>query len=229
MFSHFNEILAHLKSHPGSISREDYVDFYKSKLNSRVREYLSSLDQEHAAILNDELIVNGVKCLPFYKLTDLIDKKFECLYNEKDICIMHGDFCYNNILYDVPTGITKLIDPRGSFSEKSKGIFGDHKYDLAKLAHSAIGGYDFFVNNKYNMAYNGRSFDYSFGNSKHLITTSLMEELIHKSGYELNDIKFIMGTLFLSMCPLHSDSPKRQMTFYVHGLKILTEVMVPGK
>jgi hypothetical protein len=51
-----------------------------------------------------------------------------------------------------------------------------------------------------------------------------MEQLIEKNGYKFEDIKFIMGTLFLSMCPLHRDSPKRQMTFFLHGLKIINEV-----
>jgi hypothetical protein len=75
------------------------------------------------------------------------------------------------------------------------------------------------------MSREGSSFNYSFGNRKHEFTTQLMEELIENSGCKLSDIRFIMGTLFLSMCPLHSDSPKRQMTFYIHGLRILNEVL----
>lgn len=224
MFYHFGETLNQFKKYPSTIAKEDFFNFYLGKLEKRVKEYHHSLSVEDIEIITNEIIVNGKTCLPLAQLNEFIYKKIEALYDEKDFCIMHGDFCYNNILYDVSTGITKLIDPRGSFSEESKGIYGDRKYDFAKLAHSAIGGYDFFVNNKYKMSRNANIFEYSFGSKKHDLTSQLMVELIENNNYNYNDIKFIMGTLFISMCPLHSDSPKRQMTFYVHGLKILNEV-----
>jgi hypothetical protein len=224
MFEHFNQLLLKFKKYPCTISKDDFNDFYKEKLFSRVGEYFEQLNSDDLEILKNEIIVNGKRCEPLNVLENFINKKIQNLYDEKDFCIMHGDFCYNNILYDIPTGIIKLIDPRGSFNGKNKGVNGDRKYDLAKLAHSAIGGYDFFVNNKYNFKRIENTFEYSFENTKHDITEKLMRELIERNGYNYNDIKFIMGTLFISMCPLHKDSAKRQIAFFVHGLKILNEV-----
>ena len=59
---------------------------------------------------------------------------------------MHGDFCFSNILYDFKSQSIKVIDPRGlSGDGKEQSIYGDLRYDVAKLAHSVIGKYDFII------------------------------------------------------------------------------------
>ncbi len=42
--------------------------------------------------------------------------------------------------------------------------------------------------------------------------------------YNLQSIKLIEGLLLLSMLPLHRDSLKKQLAFYVVGLSSLNEV-----
>lgn len=224
MFDHFNLVLKKFKTHPFVISKEDFVAFYRDKLFDRVDQYFDSLNVEDVEFLSNEITVNGVNCKPFSFFKNYINDKVESLYDVNDFCVMHGDFCYNNILYDIPGGIVRLIDPRGSFGDNLLGIYGDRKYDIAKLSHSAIGGYDFFVNNNYEAERGAGVYDYSFGNDKLEVTSKLMKQLILDNGYKYNDIKFITATLFISMCPLHKDSPKRQLAFFIHGLKILNEV-----
>ena len=62
---------------------------------------------------------------------------------------IHGDFCFSNLLYDCKVRLVKMIDPRGEFGVP--GIFGDRRYDLAKLAHSYAGGYDFIVADQFSV------------------------------------------------------------------------------
>ena len=38
----------------------------------------------------------------------------------------------------------KILDPRGNFG--IDGVYGDIRYDIAKLMHSIIGRYDFIIN-----------------------------------------------------------------------------------
>jgi hypothetical protein len=43
----------------------------------------------------------------------------------------------------------------------------------------------------------------------------------------MDDVRFIEGLLFLSMCPLHHDHPRRQRAMFAIGLQILNEVLAP--
>ena len=65
-------------------------------------------------------------------------------------CIVHGDLCLSNILYDLRSRICKLLDPRGSFG--AAGIYGDPRYDVAKLYHSIYGLYDFITNDLFHVS-----------------------------------------------------------------------------
>jgi hypothetical protein len=67
-----------------------------------------------------------------------------------DLSPIHGDFCFSNLLFDPKARIVKMIDPRGEFGVP--GIYGDHRYDLAKLAHSYAGGYDLIVSDQFQVA-----------------------------------------------------------------------------
>jgi hypothetical protein len=207
-----------------SIGKKAYNDFYMSKIQTRVEELYDQLDDEFKYLITDDLTINGTLYKSFEKIKEELFKRIDNLYAEEDFCIAHGDLCFNNILYDVSHRLIKLIDPRGSFGPKCKGTYGDIKYDLAKLLHSAIGGYDYIVNNLYKITYNGVEVDYEiiFKNNSNLIAdkaTNLVENL----GYSIKDIMLLVGTLFLSMPPLHSDSTNRQRVMYIHGIKLINE------
>ena len=47
--------------------------------------------------------------------------------------VVHGDLCQANIHDDLRSRVGKLVDPRGSFG--TAGIYGDPRYDVAKLYH----------------------------------------------------------------------------------------------
>ena len=73
------------------------------------------------------------------KLSEKVFPKINKLFCKDDNCLIHGDLCFSNILYDVPNNQYRIIDPRGKWGDS---VFGDIKYDLAKLRHSIVGGYD---------------------------------------------------------------------------------------
>ncbi|MEJ7559237.1 MAG: hypothetical protein WKF66_13085, partial [Pedobacter sp.] len=163
-------------------------------------------------------------CLGYGKVKDKLFKRITDLYEENDFGVAHGDFCFNNILYDVSHRLIKLIDPRGSFGENCKGLYGDVKYDLAKLLHSAVGGYDYLVNNLYKLEVDGEVINYKiFFKDNSRIIENRAEELVKSLGYSFSDIMLIVGTLFISMPPMHADSNSRQKVMFIHGLKIINE------
>jgi hypothetical protein len=222
MFSRFKSILQRFKTFPYSIGQSAFQDFYLGKTSQRVGQFLKLLDPDLRQILEGETIVNGHLCRPFSTLEHEIRARLVCMYHERDFCIMHGDFCFSNILYDVPSGIVRLIDPRGSFGEWCVGIHGDQKYDLAKLKHSAEYGYDFFVNGLYSLRCNGRNLDYTLAAREcSPLVAELSLNIIAELGYKNADIELLTSLLFLSMCPLHAEDSTRQLAMYAHGLRLL--------
>ena len=226
LFGRLQHTLKRFKEYPYSISHSAHHNFYFKKTVDRVHAFFESLDEGLKRILSNKVIINEVICEPFEGLLEKLSFRLSELYCENDFCIMHGDLCFSNMLFDVPSGIIRLIDPRGSFGDECVGIYGDQKYDLAKLKHSAVYGYDFIVNGLYQLDANGKLFSYKLASRSSTdmvarLTSSLVDEL----GYKNRDIDLITSLLFLSMCPLHTESPKRQLVLYIHGLLLLNNCL----
>tara|TARA_B100000929_G_C15177208_1_gene307400 strand:+ start:28 stop:474 length:447 start_codon:yes stop_codon:yes gene_type:complete len=146
----------------------------------------------------------------------------ELLFNENDNCLIHGDLCFSNILYSFNNNQYKLIDPRGKWGTT---IFGDIKYDVAKLRHSIIGGYDSIDNGLFSIKYEESTINLTI--YRPLIYTTIsrkVDEWISEK-WDLNKIKLIEGLLFISMLPLHQDNFKKQLAFYSIGIQRLNEVI----
>jgi NDP-sugar pyrophosphorylase family protein len=139
--------------------------------------------------------------------------------------IIHGDLFFGNMLYDVSSNTLKVIDPRGSFG--TPGIYGDMRYDLAKLNHSIVGKYDFIVNDLYALIKDDDEFQYIIYDSqlKHGPLIEMFKQMVIDHGYNYDDITVITGMLFLSMIPLHSENLNHQKMFYLIGIQLLNEVL----
>ena len=139
---------------------------------------------------------------------------------------MHGDLCFNNILYEPFSSTIRLIDVRGSFNNQTPTIFGDQKYDYAKLSHSAVHFYDYILAGRYKFDFKKSEINYSFRTSENSkIIAEKCNKQIEKDGYSLDDINFIVGILFLSMTPLHYEDSLRQKLMFTHGLYILNKFL----
>jgi hypothetical protein len=141
--------------------------------------------------------------------------------------VMHGDFCFSNILYDSRVQRIHVIDPRGFIISGQPSIYGDLRYDLAKLAHSIIGRYDQIIAGRYWIGpTNGNRYSLEIEQAPH---HPLLEQAISRfevdgicaGGYE---VRAIVVTLFLSMLPLHSDRPDRQRAFVANALRLYAEL-----
>src|SRR5699024_6250012 len=76
---------------------------------------------------------------------DIAQKCIKAVRNQPVIPgVFHGDFCFSNILYDSRGDRIKVLDPRG-VSGSNESIYGDLRYDIAKLSHSVIGMYDHII------------------------------------------------------------------------------------
>lgn len=128
------------------------------------------------------------------------------------ICIIHGDFFPSNILINEDSFI--LIDPRGKFPDRPT-FLGDPYYDLAKLRHSFIGGYDFIIRGAYDpsLSIPAASKNIHFSYDVDLLTR-YFDKKVTELGFDIYKVKFIEGLLFLNMIPCHAESPARMLMFY---------------
>lgn len=173
----------------------------------------------------NSFIVNGIKIKPIRQYLNLLDPVFYQLFQQPtpDFCIIHGDFSLSNILYDLETDRIQLIDPRGEFG--IAGIYGDIRYDLAKLRHSINGLYDAIIANRFTLKWNESTVDYQFDTSNNLENLQLDEE-IENRGYNLIIVKYIEALLFLSMVPLHDESIEHQIVMLCQGAIKLEQVLI---
>lgn len=140
------------------------------------------------------------------------------------VSLIHGDLCFSNILFEPASNVIRLIDPRGDFMGSVNQ--GDPRYDLAKLLHSVHGRYDFMINDLFRLEQQQLVFELSMPQSEYLqqLEQSLLDKIQAQSVYPLNDLILLESLLFLTMLPLHSDQPKRQIAFLLTGLKLLNQV-----
>ena len=136
--------------------------------------------------------------------------------------LMHGDLCFSNILYDFRSKRIKVIDPRGIDFYGNHTLFGDHRYDIAKLYHSVGGYYDLIVAGRYSVVELSLN-DYQFSvfeSEIHLKLLSEFEDNLIKKGFSLIEVLAINVHLFLSMLPLHVDDPKRQHALLLNAVRL---------
>ncbi len=201
-------------------------EIYLDKTTRRLSD-LSNQDS-FSNFADHEIIVNGIKYPSLSKLSDVLSFEIpKHLFNVDHFQIIHGDLCFPNILIDDNYAILKLIDPRGSFGHFD--IYGDGRYDLAKLFHSIEGGYDFIIKNMFTLDYDIDKCIINYKLNRSQSNSELLDILREVFSDVLigneNEVRFIESLLFLSMVSLHSENVKHQMVMLATGLELLSKVI----
>lgn len=144
---------------------------------------------------------------------------------DRPAAIVHGDFCFSNILYDSRTRRIRVIDPRGLIGGKAS-IYGDLRYDLAKLAHSIVGRYDQIIAGRCKLEAQGADYSLQFeDNPAQAWLQAGLADLVVDGAHGLDPaVRAVMTGLFLSMLPLHADRPDRQRAFVANALRLFLEL-----
>lgn len=221
---HVFRIHAEFCRYEGTLESEHVKRMYADKTWERI----SLLEQEDDAwreLTGREAInFNGRALRGIHALRPLIDERAAEIAKSAPVRVIHGDLCFSNILFDINNQIVRLIDPRGSFG--LPGVYGDARYDIAKLRHSVCGLYDYLVAGLFELKETGEGFEGRvFADARLSIVHANFDRMIAASGYNLNEIRFIEGLLFTSMTPLHKGHRERQLMMYLTGLRLLNEVL----
>ena len=202
---------------------------YESEIayNMQYSMYVSKTVQRLEKFLTDNPDKKDIRCKGFpdgYSLCevpslikDYIDKYH--ILSSIDLTPIHGDFCLTNLLYDQRSRIVKMIDPRGIFS--LPGIYGDSRYDVAKIYHSILSGYDYIISDKFSVNVHNNLVECKIHKTKHHDEIAEMtQELLTPNLVERHQIRVVESLLFLSMLPLHEDRPDRQLAMISIGLEL---------
>lgn len=206
-----------------TLSENTVFRFYWGKTADRLEAFAAQSPVFAVVAGAPELVLNGRPLRGWPVLRDRAEEAVRQLSRTATGGIIHGDLCFPNILFDPVAHIFKFIDPRGSFGEA--GLFGDMRYDLAKLLHSIDGGYDFLIHDMFTVRAEGNRVDLQqfFPESRDAVLAAFEQTLAGPGG--MRDLRLIEALLFLSMCPLHGDAPHRQTAMFAIGLRLLNEAL----
>lgn len=206
--------------------RKSLEDVYLHKTLQR----LAALKQDaaFASFFKNPMQINGIIYQSLNEICDILQEvvpKF--LYDVDTFCIIHGDLCFANIMVDNNFQFIKVIDPRGRFGEYD--IYGDPRYELAKLFHSVEGKYDYIIQDlmtvecipekamlEYKIWDRQREYD---------LRETFRQVFREEIGDDLKKIELIEALLFLSMIPLHGESREHQYSMLGTGIELLAEVV----
>jgi dTDP-glucose pyrophosphorylase len=208
-------------------STEHLHDMLVTKTKDRLLELKQQDEYWSILFQKEKIFINGTE----YKNLPLILESLFSYINTDVVAnsaqfwqIIHGDLFFGNMLYDVHSDTLKIIDPRGNFG--LDGIYGDIRYDLAKLNHSVVGKYDFIVNDLYALTERNYNYDYILYDSpRHNEIEKIFINYIDKNGFNYKHVMAITGLLFLSMIPLHAENFNNQKMFYLKAIEIFNQII----
>ena len=202
----------------GGEPANDLNQLFGHKTSSRLREYCNtkSLDPDDVWTFNGEFkaSLNQMCCDSRERIN--LDKA------DWPTSVMHGDFCFSNILYDVRSRRIKTIDPRGITPDGAITLYGDVRYDIAKLSHSIIGMYDWIVAGYFNVDIQDK--DIRFEVDMRPIHQEIQKLFIVAVDQHFNisfvELLAMQIQLFLSMLPMHSDDSSRQDALFANAFRL---------
>lgn len=197
------------------------TQLYGVKTRIRLEEYANQVGVD----LNHPWEINNVDVPSLLQIAEEMDAEID-KKSSSFTTMMHGDFCFSNILYDFKSKSIRVIDPRGLDLEGHKSIYGDVRYDVAKLAHSILGMYDYIIGGNFTYAeFEGYKVELKFPQNNVIISVQDYFREMSFAGCSLKDLSTypIMIHLFLSMLPLHSDNQERQKAMLANALRLYIE------
>ena len=164
----------------------------------------------------DTLLINGRRCRnPLHRREEL-RAAVERDLMETWFCPIHGDCTLSNILTDAQ-GQIYFIDARGYFG--SQELFGDVRYDWAKLYYSLAGNFDSFNIGRFSLTIGAGGADFAICSSGwEEQAQQLLEHLPSGSAGELRFIHAIIWLSLASHC--WEDYDAMCLAFY-HGCELL--------
>ena len=109
-----------------------------------------------------------------------------------------------------------------------RSIYGDVRYEFAKILHSIEGKYDFIIKNLFKLEiYNDVNFTYEIFEPER--SMDIREIFLSVFDDELSTVlpetEMIEALLFLSMIPLHRENLQHQYVMLCRGIELMDKIV----
>jgi len=164
------------------------------------------------------ITVNGRKCRNVFYYKRELEQRLEQLTCEV-FCFIHGDCTFSNMMLRRDKSPV-LIDPRGYFGYTE--LYGDPRYDWAKLYYSIVGNYDRF---------NRREFELEIGENEVCLTVQsnqwedMESDFFEMTGTKPEEIKLLHAVIWLSLTTYAWHDYDSICGAFYNGLYYLEEVL----
>lgn len=198
-------------------TQTDYFSVYETYINKtfdrldKVRDLIPFANQK-------TIVVNDRTCRNVFFFKDELEEKLRQIKCEK-FNVIHGDCTFSNMMLnndDKPL----LIDPRGYFGETK--IFGDVKYDWAKLYYSIVGNYDKFNLKQFDLLIDNNEVKLKIESSNWENCEKKFFDLINVDEYE---IKLLHAVIWLSLTTYAWQDYDSICAAFYNGIYYLEEVL----
>ncbi|MBP9759334.1 phosphotransferase [Candidatus Dojkabacteria bacterium] len=195
---------------------DDIFNMYLSKPKDALVKFIreSKIDCNNI-VINNNKFSDPVKELE-RKYYELEEKLLDTRYS-----FIHGDLTMSNTLINDKEELY-LIDPRGGFGSTS--IYGDVRYDIAKIYYSIIGNFDSLNIGKYTYKQDNeplKGHHYSIVNNE---LGSYRKDIIKLFGEDEEIIRYIHATIWLSLIPHVANNPEQQLCTFCKGVELLNTI-----
>jgi hypothetical protein len=114
----------------------------------------------------------------------------------------HGDFHFENILWNQETQQFSFLDWRQDFAGDL--AVGDIYYDLAKLLHGLIISHELIARDLYQVNWQADSIDFDFHRKQVLVACEREFEIwLEASGFDVRKVRILTALIYLNIAALH--------------------------
>ncbi|MBQ7926356.1 MAG: NTP transferase domain-containing protein [Lachnospiraceae bacterium] len=165
-----------------------------------------------------EIIINGKRCRNVYYYKRELEKKLESLQCDT-FAFIHGDCTFSNMMLR-EDGSPVLIDPRGYFGFTE--LYGDVRYDWAKVYYSVVGNYDRFNLKDFRLKITDRDVQLEI-TSNHW--EDMEQEFFALTGADPEEIKLLHAVIWLSLTTYAWQDYDSVCGAFYNGLYYLEDVL----
>lgn len=206
--------------------------FFDEIIHRKTWSRLDSFCQKRGFTLDTRLTLNGHLCPPLKTIIEDIFAEIPATIPD-DISFWHGDFFFGNLFYDFNSQRVIMVDPRGMLFGGELSQYGDYRYDLGKLAHSVLGGYDHILAGRAAFDEIGKTeFLFLLPNrnteAERRVMEKFFETIERHFGLGSRGLYALAALMFFSMLPLHQEDPRRQSTLLASGLNLYGQMKGTG-
>lgn len=164
------------------------------------------------------IVINGRRCRNVYYHKYELAKILEKLSCDR-FCFIHGDCTFSNLMLR-ENGEPVLIDPRGYFGYTE--LYGDVRYDWAKLYYSIVGNYDRFNLKEFRLDITENGVELAIA-SNHW--EDMEEDFFEMTGADRKEIKLLHAVIWLSLTTYAWQDYDSICGAFYNGLYYLEEVL----